>query len=443
MPAIFNTDNETYSFINDSTFSETLNKTTSIELDANGSLYIIKGGGFFWTKPGKFNTSFAAVKPDSTIAPVLISDILIGGVNYYDLKNSHGNYDILKKITLAYNQNDISLFYRARGISDEDTIVFAYKLEGFENEWVVVPYSLLDERMNMAQYSYLKPGTYTFRVKVKKGNEDWRKNQAELVIIIKPAIWQTWWFWASVIGAISLLIYLIVKLRVRSVRKQERLKAAHEKELLALEAKALRAQMNPHFIFNCLNSIKSLIQDDQKDKSVTYLTTFSKLIRTLFNNADKKEITLYDEIETCKLYLQLEAMRFDSKFSYVVNIDERIDLKSVHIPALIIQPFIENAVWHGIVPKGGGNVSLSVLKNNGTVEIIIDDDGIGREASQQNKATSNIGHQSKGVNLTQSRLELDNLLQQRQATLITIDKKDEKGLATGTTVIIKIKEDIS
>ena len=162
----------------------------------------------------------------------------------------------------------------------------------------------------------------------------------------------------------------------------------------------------------------------------------------MFNNADKKEISLYDELETCKLYLQLEAMRFDAKFSYAVNVDENIDLKSVQVPALIIQPFIENAVWHGIIPKGtGGNVSLNVSKTNGAVEISIDDDGIGREASRQNKPTSGIGHQSKGVNLTQSRLELDNLLQQRNATLEIIDKKDENGSSKGTRVIIKLTQE--
>jgi sensor histidine kinase YesM len=233
------------------------------------------------------------------------------------------------------------------------------------------------------------------------------------------------------------------KLRVKKIRKEESEKSIHEKQLLELEAKALRAQMNPHFIFNCLNSIKSLIQEKQTEKGVTYLTTFSKLIRTLFNNADKKEISLYDEIETCKLYLQLEAMRFDTKFSYAVTVDESIDLKSVQVPALIVQPFIENAIWHGIMPKEtGGKVSLNVAGKNGSIEIVIDDDGIGREASQQNKSVSNATHQSKGVNLTQARLELDNLLQQRQASLVTIDKKDENGMATGTKVIITIKEEI-
>ena len=226
---------------------------------------------------------------------------------------------------------------------------------------------------------------------------------------------------------------------VKGVRNEERLRIQYELQMVALEAKSLRSQMNPHFIFNCLNSIKALMQENKVDKGITYLTTFSKLIRTLFNNADKKEINLYDEIETCRLYLQLEAMRFDTKFSYHIIINETIDLKSISVPALIIQPFIENAIWHRIVPKGiGGNVSLSVNKNNGIIEIIVDDNGIGRESSQQNKGASSLGHQSKGVNLTQSRLELDNLLQQRQAKLETIDKKDEHGKAFGTRVIITL-----
>ncbi len=226
------------------------------------------------------------------------------------------------------------------------------------------------------------------------------------------------------------------------LKRQERLKTTYENKLFELEAKALRAQMNPHFVFNCLNSIKALMQEGETEKGVKYLTTFSKLIRTLFNNADKKEISLYDEIETCKFYLQLEAMRFDAAFNYSINADPEIDLKSVNIPALIIQPFIENAIWHGIVPGGaGGNIRLDVERNNGYVEIIVEDDGIGREVSQKNKAATKLTHDSKGVNLTQSRLELDNLLRQRHAKIEITDKRDAMGNASGTKVIIKIEED--
>jgi LytS/YehU family sensor histidine kinase len=106
-------------------------------------------------------------------------------------------------------------------------------------------------------------------------------------------------------------------------------------------------------------------------------------------------------------------MRFDDKFSYSVDTDS-IDLKAIHVPALIVQPFIENAIWHGIIPRGAGKVSLTVSKENYDVKIVIDDDGIGREVSQQNKSVSGIIHQSKGVTLTQSRLKLDSLLQQRK-----------------------------
>ena len=231
---------------------------------------------------------------------------------------------------------------------------------------------------------------------------------------------------------------------VKNVRKQDQAKIEMQYKMLELEAFALRATMNPHFIFDCLNSIQLLIQQNENEKAVTYLNTFSKLIRIQFNNADKKEISLFDEIETCKLYLQLEKMRFDAKFSYIVNVENSIDLKSILVPALIVQPFIENAIWHGIVPRNtGGHVSLNVLKINDIVEVAVEDDGIGRETSRQNKSTNGPAHQSRGVNLTLSRLELNKQLQQRQAKLQIIDKKDENGMAKGTTVIIKIKEELS
>jgi sensor histidine kinase YesM len=225
----------------------------------------------------------------------------------------------------------------------------------------------------------------------------------------------------------------------RRNREADWQKLIREKEMVELEARALRAQMNPHFVFNCMNSIKSLIQDGQPDKAVQYLTTFSKLIRNLFSQSDKNEITLYDEIETCRHYLQLEAMRFDAGFVYSIEIDEHIDLKSVFIPALIIQPFIENAIWHGLVPRGGGGELIIKVQLKGrNIDIVIDDNGIGREASRLHKSRLNAVHQSKGINLTQSRLLLDNILQKRKAGLQYTDKRDSQGKSAGTKVVISI-----
>jgi LytS/YehU family sensor histidine kinase len=191
-----------------------------------------------------------------------------------------------------------------------------------------------------------------------------------------------------------------------------------------------------------MNSIKLLIQQKAEENAINYLTTFSKLIRTIFQNSDKREITLYDEIETCRLYTQLESMRFENKFTYTFSIDETIDLKLLMVPALIVQPFIENSIWHGIMPKdNGGSMNLIMKRTGDDVLCIIDDDGIGRETSKLNKFKgSALTHQSKGVHLTQSRINLHNILSQRNGSVEIIDKKDGHGKATGTTVILTFKE---
>jgi two-component sensor histidine kinase len=360
-----------------------------------------------------------------------------------DIKLFNYNYptdtlpEYLRSLKLPYNKNFITLTFSSTEFERPEVLEYRYILDGVDRNWVYTNY--LNRTIS---YNDLKPGNYIFHISIKNFDGNWNDNKP-LQITIIPAWWQTNWFRVASFVLFTVLALWLIRWRIKSVRKQEQTKSRIEKEMLELEAKALRAQMNPHFIFNCLNSIKSLIQQHEEEKSINYLTTFSKLIRTLFNNADKKEISLYDEIETCKLYMQLEAMRFDTRFSFAVNSDENIDLKSISVPALIIQPFIENAIWHGIVPRStGGHVSLNLARRNGSVEIIIDDDGIGREVSLQNKSTSGMTHQSKGVNLTQSRLELDNLLQQRKASIEIIDKKDENGKASGTKVTITINEEI-
>jgi len=438
LPAIFNTESRTYLFFDDSVFRRMPNQTSDVKVDRQGNILIIKGGNLYISNAPKNGLLETSVIPDSSLFTPFFRRIQL--LNGEDLANLDYKPELLKKLILKHDQNSIIVFYDVADYSDKKDIWFAWKMDGYTNGWVEMPAYNFDS----AQLAYLqdiKPGKYLLQLKVRVGKEDWRKQQAEMIIIITPPFWQTWWFWTGVILGVGLIVGLILWWRIKAVKKRAREKFAHEKQIMELEAKALRAQMNPHFIFNCLNSIKSLIQQHDEKKSVAYLTTFSKLIRNLFNNADKKEISLYDEIETCKLYLQLEAMRFDTKFSYAVNLDNDIDLKSIQVPALIIQPFIENAIWHGIVPRNStGHVSLNVVRKNDIIEVAIDDDGIGREASQQNKSGSGLAHQSKGVNLTQTRLELNNLLQQRLAELEVIDKKDENGKAKGTKVILKFKE---
>ena len=345
--------------------------------------------------------------------------------------------EFLHSLKLQHDQNFITLTFSCTEFEQPERLEYRYKLDGIDKDWVYANYL-----HRTISYNNLKPDNYIFHAAVKNPDGKWSDDSVSLIINITPAYWQTNWF--KIFSFISVLIitWWLIIWRVKAVRKQEQSKSKHEKEMLELEAKALRAQMNPHFIFNCMNSIKSLIQQKDEDKAVSYLTTFSKLLRTILQNSDKREITLFDEIETSRLYTQLESMRFGKKFSYQFVIDETIDLKSIRVPALIMQPFIENAIWHGIVPKEeGGNITVTVKIAGNAICCVIDDDGIGREMSKQNKFKGEYStHQSKGVHLTQTRLDLDNALNQRNAMVETTDKKDANGNSTGTTVTLTFTE---
>lgn len=346
-------------------------------------------------------------------------------VFYGSLSNS-GN-----EIKLSHRNNNISLSFSAYEFIFPERIEYAYLLTGVDNDW---KYSNYFSRK--VSYSNLQPGKYIFKIKAQQLGGNWDVAGNEYTIIINPPFWAKSWFRFIFIIVVCMLVYAFIKWRLQNIRKWERQRAKQEKELLELEARALRAQMNPHFIFNCLNSIKALIQNNEQQRSIDYLTTFSKLIRTLFQNSDKRQINLYDELETCKLYTELEAMRLNGKLRYKFDIDPKLDLKSVIVPALIIQPFIENAIWHGIVPKGHGNIVVSVYRKNDSITCEVDDDGIGRELSRQNKPLTTIVHHSKGIHLSQARLNLEKLLNEQNASICIVDKY-ENNIAFGTKAILE------
>jgi anti-sigma regulatory factor (Ser/Thr protein kinase) len=334
-----------------------------------------------------------------------------------------------------YDQNNMSFAMSAVEMNFPERIQYAYRLVNFIDDW-----TLTDFYNRNIVYTNLPPGKFKLQIKARTLGQEWEETKS-FSFSIDPPFWQTWWFRTLAALLLISIAFFFIRWRIALVRKKEQLKTLHEKELLELEAKALRAQMNPHFVFNSLNSIKSLINKNENDKAANYLTTFSKLIRTLFHNSDKREVSLFEEIETCKLYTQLERMRFGDKIDFIFKVDESIDLKDIKVPALILQPLIENAIWHGLVPKEtGGKIVFSVKENNGAVECTIDDDGIGRELSNQYKAEYRATHQSKGIGMTQSRLELDKLLNDREDTIRIIDKKTETGVPSGTKVIIAFKE---
>ena len=221
--------------------------------------------------------------------------------------------------------------------------------------------------------------------------------------------------------------------------KNDLIKEATHK-IQATEMAALRAQMNPHFIFNCLNSIQFFTAQNNTDKASDYLTKFSRLIRLVLENSKSDKVTLANELETLKLYIEMEAMRFQQKVQYSILIDGLIDTESVQIPPLLLQPFVENAIWHGLMHKEeGGTVTVSVQQPQpDCLRVQITDDGVGRAKAAEYKSKSATKSKSLGMKLTADRIELINQLYQTQTHITITDLTNATGQPTGTRVIIEI-----
>jgi hypothetical protein len=202
---------------------------------------------------------------------------------------------------------------------------------------------------------------------------------------------------------------------------------------------ALRKQMNPHFIFNSLNSIQSFILQNDKISANTYLSKFASLMRKVLENSQHRMITLDKEIEVLKLYIELEEQRFDNKFNCFWNIDKNIDLSEHSIPPLLLQPYVENAIWHGLLHKEGERkLTMSITKNEEQLICIIEDNGVGREVSQNLAINKNKSKQSLGTKITQKRIDLINSLNKSGITIQYHDTYNTKGEAAGTKVEIAV-----
>ena len=232
---------------------------------------------------------------------------------------------------------------------------------------------------------------------------------------------------------------LIAYFRIKHIRNQEKKKTALNKRFAESELKALQAQMNPHFLFNCLNTIKFFITTNNHSAANKYLTKFSKLLRMFLDHSTSESITIEEEINMLRLYIELEQMRFDEGFNFHLQVDESIDYKNTEIPATILQPFVENAINHGLVNLNRqGNLTLIFEQKNGCIVGIIDDDGIGRAEAARLKNHSTSQHISRGTQLIDDRIKTLNSIREQHIEIQIIDKEDDQHNATGTRVIVTI-----
>lgn len=334
---------------------------------------------------------------------------------------------IYEKYTLPYDENNIRIGYTGISFSSGYRIRYKYKMEGIDNDWV---YSDIPE----AQYPILRPGSYTFRVKAINVDLVESETEATVEFVIRPPWWNTNWF--------RILAFLLVTgggyFIVSSIVKNRQQKAQLRGKIVESEQMALRAQMNPHFVFNALNSIQHFITMEDEMSANYYLTRFSKLIRQVLENSKHSFISITEEIETLKLYLELEMLRFEGKFTYEIELSPDIDTYDTQIPSMIIQPFLENAIWHGLMPKvGDSELFVHFEQAEKFIICTIKDNGIGRKASAKSNENRSDKHTSTGISNTVKRLALLSNVKD-ESTLMQVTDLEEDGKALGTVFTLKI-----
>jgi ligand-binding sensor domain-containing protein len=337
---------------------------------------------------------------------------------------------------LSYTQTRLKIDVVGLSYHSNEPLVYKYIMEGLDSSWSYTSSSSI-------HYNSLLPGKYVF--KVKAINHDGIESDKAAVVFFEVsfAYWHTIWFRVFLLFIVLLVLFVSMVVRVRSIKKREEEKTRLNRLLGELELTALKAQMNPHFIFNSLGSIQNLINRDKKMEANIYLSKFARLLRMTLDYSDKREIPLADEINMLEHYLSLEALRFTNKFEYTIETAPGLDLYEVKIPPMLLQPFIENSIKHGLLPKKGEARLIVSFKrqNDGTLYCMVEDNGIGRVQREKLKEKSQIGHVSKGIKITKNRLELLNQIRNKPAEIRITDLYHDSGEAAGTRVEVVIPVD--
>ncbi len=396
----------------------------------NGQLYIGNGDGFsiFYPQELEIKRNFKICVTDFFINNIPVTP---GTQNSIEKP-----VEELNDLDLKYNQNNVGFSFSAMDYRNPETVQYFTMLEGYDNIWRKVTDEKSSHYFNLPQRRFI--------YHIKAFNKDGEQAEKIIVIIVNPPWWQTWWFRISAIVLLGASFYLLIrwwlsrkfKLQIERSEKEKQLAELNQKAT-ELEMKALRAQMNPHFIFNSLNSINMFILENNKLQASEYLSKFSKLIRLILQNSQEAFIPLEKELEALQLYLELESLRFENKFDYKIAVDDNTGTTMLKVPPLIIQPYTENAIWHGLMPKKEkGHLTVEVYTENETLFYKITDDGIGRKESAALKSKSASTQKSMGMRITADRIAM---LRQQNKTSITItDLVLSDGNPAGTEVLIKI-----
>ncbi len=338
------------------------------------------------------------------------------------MNNERINSDTLKEF--PSDKNTLTVYYKAISYSAGNEVRYKYKLEGYDDKWVETADKIL-------RFPNLLPGKYSLKIISSGDGIIWNSKPKTFDFIIKKKFTKTFLFYILLLFLIFILGVIFLVLRFTHLEKDLK----QRRKMMRSEQKALRSQMNPHFMFNALNSIRRYILENDSENADFYLTSFALLMRKVLENSKHEFITLEEELETLKLYLELEKMRFDESFDFKIEIDEEINISHIFIPTMIIQPVLENSIWHGLAPlRRNGKLILSIKKlTEQSFICIVEDNGIGRKKADE-IAQKRKGHKSTGVKNLQERLNLLNESGFIHIDYKTIDLFNAKAEATGTKV---------
>ena len=342
-----------------------------------------------------------------------------------------------ESLSLNSKKNYLTFYFSAANLSKNNTVNYQFKLDNFDQEWSP------NYTQNSFTYANLPPGEFNFKVRASTDNNNWSE-PATFSFKIDYPYYQKWWFIIVEGFLVFSVIYLIWKWRSnvnrRNIKTQN---LVYKSNLLSLEQQSLNASMNRHFIFNALNSIQYFINTQDKLSANKYLSSFAKLIRKNLDSSmsENNLVSLADELERLELYLSLEHMRFQTKFDYSIKIAPSIQTEAIEVPAMFMQPFVENSIWHGILPKKTiGKIEISISYNEkNELLFVIADNGIGVDKSLSLK--SNHEHQSKGINITSNRIDVLRRLTKKNFTIIgPYQMNDSKNKPLGTKVEIILSQ---
>ncbi len=346
------------------------------------------------------------------------------------------------RLLYVYKENCVQLHNNDTVIIEQDNYNIQFDLiNPYGNgqlTYVLQHDNTLAKELNSNEYNFsgLKPDHY-YTYSLAAYDKVWRSNQVQFVVYLRPKWYQTntmvriiWSF--SVLCFVTLVAASVLITRRLVINANQKRNARME-----LELKSIYAQINPHFIFNSLNSALLLVSKQKTDEAYTHISKFSRLLRSYIKSSRNKHVLLAEEIRNLTNYIDLQQVRFKDRFEYNINVNEDVDINSVYIPSLLLQPFVENAIEHGLLSKEGtGHLLINFIKEQGQLICTIDDDGIGRKESKANKIPNPIKDESYGELLIK---DLVNIFNKYEHMNIEVSYTDKQYPQTGTTVTIKIK----